>query len=88
LEDFVEINLKNNPICIHQHLKDEIVQCMPNIERINGEEIRASGWKYTQQTKEIQKGIDLITKDIGDSNEGNQYINDIENDTSVQDIIR
>lgn len=50
LEEFADINLKNNPICIHRHLKDEIVKYLPHIERVNGEEIRVSGWKYKQET--------------------------------------
>jgi Leucine-rich repeat (LRR) protein len=39
LEDFADINLIGNPICIHKHLKDEILQYMPNIEIVNGEEV-------------------------------------------------
>ena len=46
LSDFADINLKGNPICIHKHLKEELIQFLPFIERVNGEEIHKSGWKY------------------------------------------
>jgi Leucine-rich repeat (LRR) protein len=36
LEEFADINIKNNPICVHRHLQDELIQHLPTIERING----------------------------------------------------
>jgi|688.fasta_scaffold243367_1 hypothetical protein len=57
LPDFADINLKGNPICIHNHLKDELVQYLPFIERVNGEMIHKSGWKYSEETKKIENNI-------------------------------
>ena len=57
LPEFADINLRDNPICIHRHLKDEIIQHLPFIERINGEEIHKSGWKYEEETKKIENEI-------------------------------
>lgn len=53
LPDFSDVNFKGNPISIHMHLKDEILEHLPFIERINGEEIRESGWKYKEETKKL-----------------------------------
>ena len=46
LDDFVDINFSGNPICIHNHLKDEILENLPFIERINEEDVRDTGFKY------------------------------------------
>lgn len=53
LPEFADINLKGNPICVHRHLKDELMQHLPQIERVNGEEIQKSGFKYVLQTKQM-----------------------------------
>jgi hypothetical protein len=57
LTDFVDLNLKANPVCVHKELKDEILVAMPNLERFNGEQIHESGYKYRQATQELQKTI-------------------------------
>ena len=62
LPEIADVNFKGNPICIHLHLKDEIIENMPFIERINGEEIHQSGWKYKEETKKLQRDIDKISK--------------------------
>ena len=48
LTDFVDLNLKDNPVCIHSDLRDEVVAQMPTLERFNGEQLRESGFKYRQ----------------------------------------
>lgn len=53
LTEFADINLKDNPICIHRHMKDELIQHLPLIERVNGEEIHKSGFKYLLETKQM-----------------------------------
>lgn len=64
LQEFADINLLGNPICMHKHLKDEILEYMPNIERVNGEQIHSSGYKYAQQTIELRKQIENMNKQI------------------------
>lgn len=37
LPDFVDLNLRDNPVCVHADLKDEVLTQMPTLERLNGE---------------------------------------------------
>jgi hypothetical protein len=46
---------------------------MPNLERVNGEQIRESGWKYQQQTRELNKQIHSLTEHL-DKTEADRYL--------------
>jgi Leucine-rich repeat (LRR) protein len=79
LQDFVDLNLKSNPVCVHEDLKSELLTQMPNIERINGEQVRESGWKYKQAAMEMKKNM---------KEAGGEVVEEFENDVEIQQILR
>ena len=52
---------------------------MPNLERLNGEEIHASGYKYKELTKKMQRQIEELGEAVG-SKEADAIIEEFEND--------
>ena len=46
LPNLAEVNFSDNPICVHKHLKDMILDVVPHIEVINRDLIKDPGHKY------------------------------------------
>jgi len=87
LEEFADINLLGNPICMHKHLKDEILEYMPNIERVNGEQIHISRYKYAQQAKELRQQMDSLSKQKSKT-ESDRYLEEYKSKAEIQEIIK
>jgi len=46
LENLAEVSFKDNPICVHKHLKQMVEDVVPTIEVVNHETLKEAGFKY------------------------------------------
>lgn len=49
LPNLAEVNFNENPICVHKHLKEMILDVVPDIEVINRETLKEAGHKYKEE---------------------------------------
>lgn len=57
LPDLAEVNLKNNPICVHSNINDMILEMMPKIEVINELAIKEAGQRYKENKEKIMRNL-------------------------------
>jgi hypothetical protein len=48
LPNLAEINFSDNPICVHKHLNEMILDVVPNIEVINRVALKDAGYIYKE----------------------------------------
>ena len=60
-----EVSFKNNPICVHKHLKDMVIDVVPQIEVVNQETLKEAGHKYKEDIKKIRDQIEKIGRKPG-----------------------
>ena len=54
LPNLAEVNFNENPICVHKHLKDMVLDVVPTIEVINRETIKEAGHKYKEELLKLR----------------------------------
>jgi hypothetical protein len=54
LSNLAEVNLQNNPICVHKDLKDQIKKAVPFLEVYNREQIMETGQKYKDEIMKLK----------------------------------
>ena len=54
LHDLAEVSFKENPICVHKHLKEMVSEVVPNIEMVNQDQLKEAGYKYKEELYRIK----------------------------------
>ena len=62
LENLAEVSFKDNPICVHKHLREMVQDVVPTIEVVNQETIREAGYKYKQELAKLKEEINNVGK--------------------------
>ena len=60
LPNLAEVNFNENPICVHKHLKEMILDVVPDIEVINRETLKEAGHKYKEELQKLRKNINNL----------------------------
>ena len=57
LPDIAEVNLKDNPVCIHENFNDMMLETLPNIEVVNELAIKEAGQRYKESKEKILRQL-------------------------------
>ena len=64
LKNLAEVNFNDNPICVHKHLKEMVIDVVPDIEVINRETLKEAGHQYKQQLNSLRKNLKTLGEKI------------------------
>lgn len=57
MPEIAEINIKNNPVCLHENVNEMILGYIPKIEVINELVIREAGHRYKESKEDIMRKL-------------------------------
>jgi hypothetical protein len=57
LPNLAEVNFNENPVCVHKHLKEMVLDVVPNIEVINRETLKEAGHQYKEQLTKLRESL-------------------------------
>lgn len=58
LENLAEVSFKENPVCVHKHLREMVLDVVPNIEVVNSETLKEAGSRYKEELQKLRGKID------------------------------
>lgn len=57
LPEIAEVNFLENPVCVHENVKEMILEVVPSLEVINELPLKEAGAKYKQDKERILRAL-------------------------------
>lgn len=65
LEDLAEVSFKDNPICVHKHLKEMVCDVVPQIEVVNQVTLKEAGHRYKEELEALKQRVKSMSNEVG-----------------------
>ena len=57
LTNLAEVSFKDNPVCVHKHLTEMVLNVVPSIEVVNQESLKEAGARYKDELDKLRRSV-------------------------------
>ena len=80
LPNLSEVSFEGNPICVHKHLTEMVRDVVPEIEVVNQQILKESGFRFKEEFKKLREKVKELK--VGTA-QGDRLLEDAEEDPDL-----